>query len=241
MYDFNNDIWLCHSFRGQCYNYTAFVSMHELVIREAHDQAISFNVAYNLLKHVVIWHLIHQQPAVNVLKEIQNFLEANPSEIITIFIEDYVTSPKGLTKVFDSAGLRKYWFPVSGLPKNGGNWPTVDAMVQKNQRLVVFTSKASKEASEGIAYEWRYVVENQCKSYYMFSPPLWFSWTEDTKIFHYTRANSDGVWTYRWEWRDERRFVSEPSRIIFHEHNFKVACLSELFSRCAGYNSSLQG
>ncbi|XP_062176544.1 PI-PLC X domain-containing protein At5g67130-like isoform X2 [Alnus glutinosa] len=125
MYDFNNDIWLCHSFRGQCYNYTAF------------------------------------QPAVNVLKEIQNFLEANPSEIITIFIEDYVTSPKGLTKVFDSAGLRKYWFPVSGMPKNGGNWPTVDAMVQKNQRLVVFTSKASKEASEGIAYEWRYVVENQ--------------------------------------------------------------------------------
>lgn len=25
MYDFQNDIWLCHSFRGQCYNFTAFV------------------------------------------------------------------------------------------------------------------------------------------------------------------------------------------------------------------------
>ncbi|TKY59075.1 PI-PLC X domain-containing protein [Spatholobus suberectus] len=125
MYDFQNDIWLCHSFGGQCYNYTAF------------------------------------QPAINVLKEIQVFLDANPSEIVTIFIEDYVTSPKGLTKVFDAAGLRKYWFPVSRMPKNGGNWPTVDDMVKKNQRLVVFTSKASKEASEGIAYEWRYLVENQ--------------------------------------------------------------------------------
>ncbi|XP_059447197.1 PI-PLC X domain-containing protein At5g67130-like isoform X2 [Corylus avellana] len=125
LYDFNNDIWLCHSFRGRCYNYTAF------------------------------------QPAVNVLKEIQIFLEANPTEIITIFIEDYVTSPKGLSKVFDAAGLRKYWFPVSAMPKNGGNWPTLDNMVQKNQRLVVFTSKSAKEASEGIAYEWRYVVENQ--------------------------------------------------------------------------------
>lgn len=31
MYDFNNDIWLCHSFGGQCYNYTAFVSVQELV------------------------------------------------------------------------------------------------------------------------------------------------------------------------------------------------------------------
>lgn len=26
MYDFNNDIWLCHSFGGQCYNITAYVS-----------------------------------------------------------------------------------------------------------------------------------------------------------------------------------------------------------------------
>lgn len=98
-----------------------------------------------------------------MLREIQKFLEANPSEIITIFIEDYVTSPKGLTKVFDDAGLRKYWFPVSRMPKNGGNWPTVTDMIQKNQRLVVFTSKSSKEASEGIAYEWNYVVENECE------------------------------------------------------------------------------
>ncbi|KAJ6409594.1 hypothetical protein OIU84_009152 [Salix udensis] len=34
-------------------------------------------------------------------------------------------------------------------------------MVQKNQRLVVFTSKSAKEAPEVIASEWRYVVENQ--------------------------------------------------------------------------------
>eukprot|EP00268_Persea_americana_P006345 TRINITY_DN12303_c0_g2_i1.p2 TRINITY_DN12303_c0_g2~~TRINITY_DN12303_c0_g2_i1.p2 ORF type:complete len:417 (-),score=64.51 TRINITY_DN12303_c0_g2_i1:266-1516(-) len=125
MYDFNNDIWLCHSFGGQCYNFTAF------------------------------------QPAINVLKEIQMFLDANPSEIVTIFIEDYVASPQGLTKVFNAAGLRKFWFPVSRMPKNGGNWPVIDDMISKNQRLVVFTSKSSKEASEGIAYEWQYVVENQ--------------------------------------------------------------------------------
>ncbi|XP_016726568.1 PI-PLC X domain-containing protein At5g67130 isoform X1 [Gossypium hirsutum] len=130
MYDFQNDIWLCHSFGGQCFNNTAF------------------------------------QPAINILKEIQAFLEANPSEIVTIIIEDYVTSPRGLSKVFDAAGLRKFWFPVSRMPKNGGSWPTVDDMVQKNQRMVVFTSKSAKEASEGIAYQWRYMVENQCESCY---------------------------------------------------------------------------
>lgn len=91
------------------------------------------------------------------------FLEGNPSEIVTIFIEDYVTSPNGLTKVFNAAGLRKFWFPVSRMPKTGGEWPIVDDMIQQNQRLVVFTSKAAKEASEGIAYQWKYLVENQCK------------------------------------------------------------------------------
>lgn len=125
MYDFENDVWLCHSFGGKCYNYTAF------------------------------------QPAINVLKEVQLFLESNPSEIVTIIIEDYVTSPKGLTNVFNASGLSKYWFPVSRMPKNGGDWPKVDDMVRQNQRLVVFTSKSSKESTEGIAYEWSYVVENQ--------------------------------------------------------------------------------
>ncbi|OAY33768.1 PI-PLC X domain-containing protein At5g67130 [Manihot esculenta] len=125
MYDFQNDIWLCHSFGGQCYNYTAF------------------------------------QPAINVLKEIEAFLAANPSEIVTIFIEDYVTSPMGLTKVFNASNLNKYWFPVSKMPKSGEDWPTVDDMVQQNERLVVFTSKSAKEASEGIAYNWKYVLENQ--------------------------------------------------------------------------------
>ncbi|KAL1567819.1 PI-PLC X domain-containing protein-like protein [Salvia divinorum] len=125
LYDFNNDIWLCHSFNGQCFNVTAF------------------------------------QPAINVLKEIQVFLEGNPTEIVTIFIEDYVSSSQGLSKVFNASGLTPYLFPLSRMPRNGQDWPTVDDMAEKNQRLVVFTSKSSKESSEGIAYEWNYVVENQ--------------------------------------------------------------------------------
>ncbi|GAB2290269.1 hypothetical protein Dimus_024549 [Dionaea muscipula] len=43
------------------------------------------------------------------------------------------------------------------MPTNGGDWPSVSDMAQKNQRLVVFTSISSKEASEGMAYQWRFV------------------------------------------------------------------------------------
>ncbi|EXC31740.1 PI-PLC X domain-containing protein [Morus notabilis] len=125
MYDFENDIWLCHSFKGQCYNFTAF------------------------------------QPAINTLKEVEAFLSTNPNEIVTIIIEDYVHTTKGLTNLFTNAGLDKYWFPVSKMPKKGDDWPTVTEMVQANYRLLVFTSDSSKEAKEGIAYQWKYMVENE--------------------------------------------------------------------------------
>ncbi|CAK7335341.1 unnamed protein product [Dovyalis caffra] len=124
-YDFRGDVWLCHSFQGQCHDYTAF------------------------------------GPAIDTLKEIEAFLSANPTEIVTIILEDYVQAPNGLTKIFTDAGLMKYWFPMANMPKNGQDWPLVSDMVQNNQRLLVFTSIQSKEASEGIAYQWNYMVENQ--------------------------------------------------------------------------------
>lgn len=158
MYEFNDDIWLCHSFGGKCYEATSFVSAGVTL----HIYLVKF--LWNV-ESLICLHMHHecQKRAINVLKEIEAFLAANPSEIVTIFIEDYVSSPTGISKVFNDAGLTKYLFPLSRMPKNGEEWPTVDDMVQKNQRLLLFTSKSSKEASEGIAYQWTYVVENQCK------------------------------------------------------------------------------
>uniref|UniRef100_A0ACD5UPP6 Uncharacterized protein n=1 Tax=Avena sativa TaxID=4498 RepID=A0ACD5UPP6_AVESA len=125
MYDFRDDIWLCHSYGGACQNFTAFT------------------------------------PAVNVLREIEVFLTANPSEVITIFIEDYVESPMGLTRVFNASGLTRYLFPARRMPRNGGDWPLLSDMVRDNHRLLAFTSKPAKEAAEGFPHEWGYVVENQ--------------------------------------------------------------------------------
>ncbi|KAG8384581.1 hypothetical protein BUALT_Bualt04G0132800 [Buddleja alternifolia] len=81
--------------------------------------------------------------------------------IVTLFLEDYVQTPNGLSKVFREAGLMNYWYPISQMPRNGQNWPLVQDMVVRNFRLLVFTSMESKEKSEGIAYQWNYVVENQ--------------------------------------------------------------------------------
>ncbi|CAA7393393.1 unnamed protein product [Spirodela intermedia] len=124
-YDFEGDVWLCHSRGGKCYDITAF------------------------------------EPAVETFREIEAFLAANPSEIITLILEDYVRAPNGLTRAFNDSGLVKYWFPAARMPRRGGDWPLVSDMIAANQRLVVFTSIPSKEESEGIAFQWNYMVENQ--------------------------------------------------------------------------------
>lgn len=118
---------------------------------------------------------LYQQPAINTLREVEAFLSQNPTEIVTIIIEDYVHRPKGLSTLFANAGLDKYWFPVSKMPKKGEDWPTVTDMVQENHRLLVFTSVAAKEDEEGVAYQWRYMVENECEYHKKFISLLFWN------------------------------------------------------------------
>ncbi|XP_019186640.1 PREDICTED: PI-PLC X domain-containing protein At5g67130-like [Ipomoea nil] len=126
VYDFNNDVWLCHSTHSSC--------------GKCNEPFL---------------------PVITVLSEIKLFLQTNPSEIVTIMIEDYVAKPNGITNVFRAAGLGPFWFPVSLMPKSGEEWLNVDEMIETNKRLVVFGSKSTKESLEGIAYKWRYFIENK--------------------------------------------------------------------------------
>ncbi|KAF3431607.1 hypothetical protein FNV43_RR26338 [Rhamnella rubrinervis] len=92
------------------------------------------------------------EAAIDTLKEVEAFLSANPSEIVTVILEDYVETPNGLTKIFNDS-LMKYWFPASNMPQNGQ-----DYMVSNDYRFIVFTSRKHKQESEGIAYQWNYMV-----------------------------------------------------------------------------------
>ncbi|XP_006653912.2 PI-PLC X domain-containing protein At5g67130-like [Oryza brachyantha] len=122
-YDFQNDVWLCHSFAGKCYNFAAY------------------------------------QRAVDVLKEIALFLESNPSEVITLFVEDYAARGS-VGKVLRASGLSKFVFPPAKMPKDGGDWPLLKDMIADSHRVLVFSSKPGKDG-DGMAYEWDYVLETQ--------------------------------------------------------------------------------
>lgn len=129
VYDFRDEVWLCHSKGGKCFDFTAF------------------------------------EPAIDAMREVEAFLAANPSEVVTLILEDYVSSDQGLSKLFNATGLTRHWFPVSRMPRRGEDWPRVRDMVARDHRLLVFTSDESKEAGEGIAYQWNFMVENQCKRF----------------------------------------------------------------------------
>ncbi|KAI7994845.1 PI-PLC X domain-containing protein [Camellia lanceoleosa] len=90
---------------------------------------------------------ISQGPALDLFKEVEAFLTSNSYEIVTLILEDRVPEKNTLGKVFDASGLTKYLFPLSKMP------------LYANQRLVVFSSSKSKQESEGIAYQWNFMVE----------------------------------------------------------------------------------
>ncbi|KAI7995412.1 PI-PLC X domain-containing protein [Camellia lanceoleosa] len=102
---------------------------------------------------------ISQGPALDLFKEVEAFLTSNSYEIVTLILEDRVPEKNTLGKVFDASGLTKYLFPLSKMPLYGEDWPLVKDMVTANQRLVVFSSSKSKQESEGIAYQWNFMVE----------------------------------------------------------------------------------
>jgi hypothetical protein len=70
------------------------------------------------------------------LEQIRSFLEANPRELVIIFIEPYVP-PAEIDKVFEAAGLDRY---VATLRRDEP-LPTLGALLRRDKRVIVLTEK----------------------------------------------------------------------------------------------------
>jgi len=104
-------------------------------------------------------HLACQDPyldggrAVDVLSEVTEFLQQNPNEVITIFIENYNGNIPAnvINEIFANSGLLNYVYT----PTYVGVWPTLGEMIDNHQNVVVFTDKLTDPA-----YPW-YLSMNQ--------------------------------------------------------------------------------
>ena len=95
----------------------------------------------------------------NALRVIKEFLIQNPQEIVTIFLENYVSDGTLMDSALKKSGLAdcilapKDWNPVT----NNG-WPTIGWMQHHNKRLLIFNSISSTELTYN---QWEHVIENQ--------------------------------------------------------------------------------
>lgn len=72
-------------------------------------------------------------PMVKALQEFTTFLEANPNEVLIIFIEDYI-SGEDTAAAFEEAGLTDYVYTYQG-----GEWPTLRKMIDDGTRILVMS------------------------------------------------------------------------------------------------------
>ena len=107
------------------------------------------------------------------LAQVRAFLTANPHEVITIFVEDYV-SPDELADAFAQGGLLSYVYtfgseppPPPNLP-NTPHWPTLRQMIAEDRRVVVMIDKPDGQ----IKYPWQnyeYLYDGQTSYTYILS------------------------------------------------------------------------
>ncbi|NUK90255.1 esterase, partial [Streptomyces lunaelactis] len=111
------------------------------------------------------------------LNTIATWLAANPNEVLTVFIEDYLPATvlqQELAAVPALAGL--IFNPrTQGVQTQG--WPKVSAMVTQNKRLLIFSDKPGRE-DFGVMFGQDWTVENHWS---MGSPTGTSDWTCNTR------------------------------------------------------------
>jgi hypothetical protein len=71
-------------------------------------------------------------PLISVLRDVRDFLVAHPNQVLVVVNEDYV-SPRDFVSVVKASGLTKFVYRGPTAP---GRWPTLQQMIDSNQRIV---------------------------------------------------------------------------------------------------------
>ena len=113
---------------------------------------------YDFFGTPTVYHgssLLGSSPFLNYLNDIKVFLDNNPNEVISIILECY-TSANEIEGDLNQADL------IGSLYTHnlGSDWPTLQAMIDSGQRLVIFTDKQDGSPSQNwYHYVWDLAVE----------------------------------------------------------------------------------
>jgi len=93
------------------------------------------------------------------LRDVVNFLNANPREIVTVFLEDYTTPDQLRPAVNAVNGIGNLILnpATSGVRTNG--WPRVSQLVSSNKRLLILSQRSGRE-DFGVMFDQDWEAEN---------------------------------------------------------------------------------
>lgn len=105
----------------------------------------------------------------HALYDVWAFLDDNPNEVVTIFLEDY-TAAKELQAEFDFIAvkngpgfLRRIYNPDKDSywkVKERGEWPLLSDLIAWDKRVIIFSSNQNKQGSNYVAYDRDYTKQN---------------------------------------------------------------------------------
>ncbi|WFD41823.1 hypothetical protein MPSI1_000459 [Malassezia psittaci] len=98
----------------------------------------------------------------NYLGAVTDWVKQNPNDVISIFIANNDNLPVSQwDKGFDSAGLKSYTYSLGTDSLAKKNWPTLQDMINKNERVVVYMDyKSDTSQVKYILPEFKNVWEN---------------------------------------------------------------------------------
>ena len=103
---------------------------------------------------------------VDALKDVKDFLDENPHEVLIIVIQDEGVKPTDVAACFEKSGLEDLVYKGQVTPP----WPTLADMIEKNERVVVF----AENHAEGVP--WYHVMTDVIQETpYSFHSPAEFS------------------------------------------------------------------
>ncbi len=122
--------------------------------------------------------LTYAQPSrrlYHALYDVWGFLDNNPNEVVTIFLEDYTTAEE-LDAEFDFIAAKETEEGRDGQkfleriynPDNDSNWkvkekkqwPLLSDLIAWDKRVIIFSNDKNKRGSKYVAYGWDYTKEN---------------------------------------------------------------------------------
>lgn len=95
------------------------------------------------------------QKLVDVLGEIRDFLFTHPAAVISIIFENGGSNTQ-LEKAIDSSGLNTLTYTYTG-----GTWPSLQTMVDNNQRLVLFVERDRQPRASYLMHAWSNIFDTE--------------------------------------------------------------------------------